>query len=368
MPIPMVDLRKQYRAIQPEIDEAVGRVLEGCQFIGGEEVSSLEREIASFMGVRHAIACASGTDALHLACWGLKIGPGDEVITTPFTFIATAEILPLLGARPVFVDIDPKTYNIDPAKIESAITPSTRAIIPVHLFGQPAECDALLDIAARHNLFIVEDGAQAFGAEYRGRKVCTIGHVGCLSFFPSKNLGAYGDGGMVVTNDDDLATQIRSISQHGKGATRYENRRIGINSRLDSIQAAILRVKLRRLPAWNEARRRNAAHYDRLLEGGGVTVPFVAPENYHVYHQYSVRIRERDRVAGALNDRGVSTMVYYPIPLHLQEAFSDLGYRKGDLPVAEETAAEILSLPMCPELDLATVEEVAIALRDALKH
>jgi dTDP-4-amino-4,6-dideoxygalactose transaminase len=360
----MVDLKKQYRNIKPEVDEAIARVLESCQFIGGEEIAALEREVADFLGARHAIALASGTDALYLALWSLGIGAGDEVITTSFTFIATAEVIPLLGARPVFVDIDPQTYNIDPAQVEQAITERTKAILPVHLFGQPADCDPILDIATRHHLYVVEDAAQAIGAEYQGRKVCTIGTVGCLSFFPSKNLGAYGDGGMVVTDNDDLAREIHSIAQHGKGASRYENRRLGVNSRLDAIQAAILRVKLRYLSDWNRARRRNAGLYDALLKEVGVVTPYVAPGNVHVYHQYSIRVRNRDRIVTSLGEHGIASMIYYPIPLHLQEAFAYLHCRRGDFPIAERTATEILSLPMYPEL---TEEEIGY-ITDTIKH
>lgn len=367
MPIPMVDLKKQYQNIKSEIDDAVARVLSSCQFIGGEEVVALEREVADFLGARHAIALASGTDALYLALWGLGIGPGDEVITTPFTFIATAEVIPLLGARPVFVDIDPQTYNIDPVKIEAIVTEQAKAIIPVHLFGQPADCDPILEIAKRHHLFIIEDAAQAIGAEYKGWKVCTIGKIGCLSFFPSKNLGAYGDGGMIVTDDDDLAEQIRSIAQHGKGTSRYDNRRLGVNSRLDAIQAAILRVKLRYLPDWNAARRQNAALYDEFLKDTGVITPYVAPGNLHVYHQYSIRVKNRDRIMAALGEHGVASMIYYPIPLHLQEAFAYMHHQTGDFPIAERMASEILSLPMYPELTEEEIRYITGTIKHALE-
>jgi dTDP-4-amino-4,6-dideoxygalactose transaminase len=364
----MVDLKKQYTNIKSEINAAITRVLENCQFIGGGEIAAFEREVADFLGARHAVALASGTDALHLALWSLGIGPGNEVITTPFTFIATAEVIPLFGARPVFVDIDPSTYNIDPVKIESAITEKTKAIIPVHLFGQPADCDPILEIAERYGLFIVEDAAQAIGAEYRGRRVCTIGKTGCLSFFPSKNLGAYGDGGMIVTDDAGLADQIRSIAQHGKGISRYDNRRLGVNSRLDAIQAAILRVKLRYLPDWNTARRWNAALYDEFLEGTGVITPYVAPGNLHVYHQYSIRVKDRDRIMASLHEHGIASMIYYPTPLHLQGAFDYLGYQMGDFPVAETTSGEILSLPIYPELTEGEIGYITDTIKDALRE
>jgi dTDP-4-amino-4,6-dideoxygalactose transaminase len=351
--IPMVDLRRQYEGIKGEIDAAIREVLDKTQFILGPNVAELEREIADYHGVPHAIGVASGTDALLLALRACDIQPGDEVITTPFTFIATAEVIAILQAKPVFADINDRTYNIDPAGIEKKITPRTRAIIPVHLFGHPADMDAIMDISRRHNLRVIEDCAQAFGALYRSRRVGSIGDFGCFSFFPSKNLACYGDGGMVITRDQDMAQKIRFLRNHGS-RVKYHHDLLGYNSRLDEIQAAILRVKMRRIEEWNEGRRRAADLYRAVIRRKDVTLPSEAPDCRHVYHQFTIRSDNRDRIMMNLSSQGIASAVYYPVPLHLQKVFT--GMRgTDDLKVSEVSAAEVLSLPMFPEI---TEEEV----------
>lgn len=364
-PIELVDLRKQYLSIKEDMDRAIQGVIESCRFIGGPEVESLEAEISRYLGVQYAVGCASGTDALQLALMALKIGPGDEVITTPFTFVATAESIAFLGARPVFVDIDPRTYCIDPGGIEDVLTEKTKTLLPVHLYGQTAEWEPIQAIARRHGLTLIEDGAQAIGAEYNGRKACSLGDIGCLSFFPSKNLGAYGDGGMVTTNDPARADTLRRIRGHGS-TVKYQHKILGVNSRLDAIQAAILRVKLPHMDAWNERRRQHAALYNQLLADVEVVTPFCAPGNLHVYHQYSIRVRNRGALQAKLQAAGVPTAVHYPIPLHLQEAFQYLGYEEGAFPVSEHIAREILSLPMYPELEEDDIRYIADRIREAL--
>jgi len=351
--IPMVDLRRQYEGIKGEIDAAIREVLDKTQFILGPNVAELEREIADYHGVPHAIGVASGTDALLLALRACDIQPGDEVITTPFTFIATAEVIAILQAKPVFADINDRTYNIDPAGIEKKITPRTRAIIPVHLFGHPADMDAIMDISRRHNLRVIEDCAQAFGALYRSRRVGSIGDFGCFSFFPSKNLACYGDGGMVITRDQDMAQKIRFLRNHGS-RVKYHHDLLGYNSRLDEIQAAILRVKMRRIEEWNEGRRRAADLYRAVIRRKDVTLPSEASDCRHVYHQFTIRSANRDRIMTNLSSQGIASAVYYPVPLHLQKVFT--GMRgTDDLKVSEVSAAEVLSLPMFPEI---TEEEV----------
>lgn len=345
----MVDVVGQYKSIQPDIDAAVQRVLDSGMYILGKEVGEFECETAGYLTTKYAIGCASGTDALQIAMMAFGIGPGDEVITTPFTFVATAETVALLGARPVYVDIDPKTFNIDPSLIERAITKRTKAIIPVHLYGQPADMDPIMDIARRKKIPVIEDAAQAIGASYKSRKVCSIGDIGCLSFFPSKNLGGCGDGGMMLTNDQQLAETLRVIAAHGS-RVRYYHERLGVNSRLDTIQAAILLVKLRHLENWNAARQRFALRYDTLLRGLPVTTPYVAPAGQHIFHQYTIRAPRRDDLAAHLKGKGIPHAIYYPVPLHLQKAFAVSGYRVGDFPVTEKAAAEVLSLPMHTEL------------------
>ncbi len=351
--IPMVDLRRQYEGMKAEIDDAIRGVLEKTQFILGPNVGELECEIAGYHGVPQAIGVASGTDALLLALRACDIGPGDEVITTPFTFIATAEVIALLQAKPVFADIDPRTYNLDPARIEKKITARTRAIIPVHLFGHPADMDPIMDIGRRHGLRIIEDCAQAFGAQYRGRRVGSIGDLGCFSFFPSKNLACYGDGGMVITADPGMAEKVRFLRNHGS-RVKYHHDLLGYNSRLDEIQAAVLRVKLRRIEVWNEGRRRAADLYRTFIRRDDVVLPTEAPGCRHVYHQFTIRSSERDRIMTALTSRGIASAVYYPVPLHRQKVFSALG-GDGSLEVSERCSAEVLSLPMFPEI---TEEEI----------
>jgi len=366
MKVPLIDLVRQYRTLKSEIDAAIRGVVESGRFIGGPGVEALEEEVAQYLGARYAIGVASGTDALWLSLMALGIGPGDEVITTPFTFVATAEAIALLGARPVFVDIDLRTYCIDPERIEAAITPHTKAILPVHIFGQPVDWDPIEEIAKKYDLFLIEDGAQAIGAEYRGRKACSLGHMGCLSFFPTKNLGAYGDGGMITTDDPEMADRLRVLRVHG-AEEKYVHKFLGTNSRLDAIQAAVLRVKLPHVDRWNARRREIAALYDELLREVDVVVtPHVRSGCIHVYHQYSVRVPDRDKVRKRLAEAGVATAVHYPIPLHLQEAFGYLGYKEGDFPVAEKVSREVLSLPMFPELTDEEICYVAEQLKKAL--
>jgi len=352
-PFPFLDLKAQYRKIKSEIDAAIQRVMESQQFILGAEVESFEREMAEYVGVKHAIACASGSDALLLALMALGIGPGDEVITVSFTFIATAGAIARLGARPVFVDIESDTYNIDPSKIEAAITSKTKAIIPVHLFGMAAAMDPIMKIAHSRGIPVVEDAAQAIGARYSDRKVGSIGLCGCFSFFPSKNLGAAGDGGLLTTNDDNFADKLRMLRNHG-GHSKYECELVGMNSRLDALQAAILRVKLKYLDLWTKGRRLNAARYAESFTERGLDrtlkLPSVAPNSDHIYNQYVIRAPRRDELKSYLRNCGIPTDIYYPLPLHLQRAFAYLGYKPGDLPEAEKASREVLALPIFPEL------------------
>jgi dTDP-4-amino-4,6-dideoxygalactose transaminase len=349
MKLQMVDVLGQYAKIRDDIDAALQRVLASGQFILGKEVGEFECQIAGYLGLKYAVGCASGTDALQIAMMALGIGPGDEVITTPFTFVATAETIGILGAKPVYVDIDPKTYNLDPSLIERAITPRTKAIIPVHLYGQAAEMERIMEIARHHNLKVIEDSAQGLGAAWQGRKVCTFGEVGCISFFPSKNLGAFGDAGMVVTDDVALGERMRMIAAHGS-RVRYYHEVLGLNSRLDTMQAAILGVKARHLESWNTARIAAAKRYNELLAGTPVSPPFVDPRGIHIFHQYTIRAPRRDALAAFLKEKGIPHAIYYPVPLHLQKAFAMAGNRKGDFPVAEQAAEEVLSLPMHTEL------------------
>jgi dTDP-4-amino-4,6-dideoxygalactose transaminase len=359
----MVDVVGQYGHIKKEVDEAIHSVLDSGMFIQGKEVGELERALADYLGVKSAVACASGTDALQIAMMALGIGPGDEVITTPFTFVATAETIGILGAKPVYVDIDGRTFNIDPALIEAAITARTKAIIPVHLYGQSADMEPLLAVARAHGLPVIEDAAQALGASYRGRKVCSLGTIGCISFFPSKNLGCFGDGGMVVTNDSALAESMRVIAAHGS-RVRYYHDVLGLNSRLDTLQAAILRVKLPHLEEYNNARRRAAARYNELLAGLPVTVPFIAPGVDHIFHQYTLRVPKRDGLAALLRETGIPHGVYYPVPLHLQKAFAMSGGKKGDFPVTERATEEVISLPMHTELTEEHLKFITGAVRE----
>lgn len=364
--IPILDLTEQYAQLKREIDAAVSEVFAGGHYINGPNVSALEKEIAAYTGAAHGVGLNSGTDALHLALRALHIGPGDEVITVPFTFVATTEAIGIVGATPVFVDIDPKTYCLDPALVEAAITPRTRAIMPVHLYGQPVDMDPLLEIAKRHNLAIIEDCAQSIGAEYKGRKTGSIGTFGCFSFFPSKNLGAYGDGGMIVTNDEELAKRVRALRAHG-GRVKYHHEELGVNSRLDEVQAAILRVKLPHLEDWIARRRAVAARYDEALGKLGVTTPARVDQTRNVYHQYTIRVRDRERISRSLAENGVQSMVYYPVPLHMQEVHRGLGYAQGAFPHSELAAQEVLSLPVYPELRPEVQDRVIEAVRSALE-
>ena len=359
--IPYADLRSQYRAIKPEIDAAVLRVLDSTQFILGEEVVAFEREFAAYCGTTDAIGVNSGTSALHLALLAAGIGPGDEVITVPFTFVATVAAIEYAGATPVFVDIDPETYTMAPAAIERAITPRTRAIMPVHLYGHAADMDPILDIATRRGLTVIEDAAQAHGAEYRGRRCGSMGAMGAFSFYPGKNLGAYGEGGAVVTSDPVLAKKIRVMRSWGE-ERRYEHSVKGFNYRMDGIQGAILRVKLRYLERWTEARRARAADYARAFAATGIITPVERPGCRHVYHVYAVRLAQREATRAALQAAEIQTGVHYPIPVHLQPAHADLGYAAGAFPVSESMAAQVLSLPMFPEMTSEQVQTVAAAV------
>lgn len=371
MAIPLVDLRAQYCSIKEEIDAAIHRVLKKGQFILGPEVEALEEEVAQYCGVKYGIGVASGTDALHLALLACGVEPGDEVITTAFTFIATAEAITQCGAIPVFVDINPHTYNIDPSKIESKITKRTKTVIPVHLYGQPAEMDAILALAKRYNLKVIEDSAQALGAGYKGKKVGSLGDAGCLSFFPAKNLGAYGDGGMVVTNNPEIVEKVKMLRNHGC-REKYYHLLPGFNSRLDALQAAILRVKLRHLDEWIKLRREKASCYAQFL--GGVEeleLPCIKPYSQHAFNYYTVRLQNslsRDKMQEYLSSQGVATAIYYPLSLHLQDVFKSLGYNLGDFPESERAQEEVLSLPMYPELTEEQIEEITKAVKKFLSR
>jgi dTDP-4-amino-4,6-dideoxygalactose transaminase len=359
----MVDLKTQYHMLKAEIDTAVLAALESSQFILGPNVTALEQEAAVYLGASHAVTCASGTDALHLAILAAGIGPGDEVITSPFTFIATAEAICYAGATPVFTDIDPQTFNLDPAMIEKAITPRTKAVIPVHLFGQPADMAAFAAICEKHNLLLIEDCAQSFGAEISGRMTGTLGLLGCFSFFPSKNLGCYGDGGMVTCATAELAEQVRVLRNHGS-RVRYHHSVIGFNSRLDDIQAAILRVKLKRIDEFNAGRRHVAHLYSSLL-ADVATVPHEDGTGKHVYHQYTILTDRRDAVMARLSEQQIASAVYYPIPLHRQDVFAQ-ACEGVHLPVSEDVANRCMSLPVYPEMPDASVRLVAETVKEVL--
>jgi dTDP-4-amino-4,6-dideoxygalactose transaminase len=360
--VPYLDLRAQYHSIKPEIDAAVLRVLESTQYTLGDDVAAFERAFAGYCGTREAVGLNSGTSALHLALLAAGVKPGDDVITVPFTFVATVASLLYAGARPVLVDVDPDFYTMDPSRLESAITPRTRAIMPVHLYGQPADMGPIMEIAGRHGIPVIEDAAQAHGAEYEGRRCGSFGRVACFSFYPGKNLGAYGEAGAVVTDDQELANRIRLLRSWGE-QKRYEHSVRGFNYRMEGIQGAILNVKLKYLEQWTEARRARAARYRCALAGTNVVVPAERPGARHVYHVYAVRVPHRDAVRSQLTDAGIQTGVHYPIPTHLQPAYADLGYRAGDFPVAETLAREVLSLPIYPELTDAQIDTVANALK-----
>ncbi|MCS6844628.1 MAG: DegT/DnrJ/EryC1/StrS family aminotransferase [Caldilineales bacterium] len=364
-PIPLVDLKAQYAALKPEIDAAIARVIANASFILGPEVRAFEAAFAAYCQAEHAVGVSSGTAALELTLRALGIGPGDEVITTPFTFIATAEAISAVGATPVFADIDPATYNLDPAAVEAAVTPRTRAILPVHLYGQPADMDGLAAVARRHGLRLIEDAAQAHGAEHRGRRVGSLADAACFSFFPGKNLGCYGDGGAVVTNDAALADRVRRLRDHGR-TSKYVHEEVGFGHRLDALQAAILSAKLPHLDAANAARRRLAARYSQLLADTDLALPSAPAHVTPVFHLYVVRTPRRDQVLAHLQQRGIGAGVHYPLPLHLQPAYRFLGHQPGQFPVAEAAAGQVLSLPLFPEMTEEQQDRVVSALREAL--
>jgi UDP-2-acetamido-2-deoxy-ribo-hexuluronate aminotransferase len=363
MKINFIDLQAQYQEYSQEIDQEIKEVCSSAQFIGGAKLQSFEKNLATYTGASHAIGCSSGTDALLLALMALDVKAGDEVITTPFTFIATAEVIAFLGAKSVFVDIDEQTYNIDPSKIEAVITENTKAIIPVSLYGQCADMEAINAIGEKHNIAVIEDACQSFGAEYKGKKSCNLSTIGCTSFFPSKPLGAYGDGGALFTNDDALAEKIRMLLNHGQNE-RYKHKYIGINGRLDAMQAAILNVKLKHFEKEVTARHKIGQRYSDMLFTCNVTTPYVKADRTSVYAQYSIRVKEREKVTAALGEKGIPTAVHYPMPLHLQEAFADLGYKRGDFPVSEKVSEEIMSLPMSPYLSEDQQDYIVHALKE----
>lgn len=363
--IPFVDLKAQYRSIKDEIDAAIATVLESSQFVLGDEVVAFEEEFAAHCGGRYGIGVNSGTSALHLALLAAGIGPADEVITVPFTFVATVAAIRYTGACPVFVDIEPRSYTMDVNQVEGAITERTKAIMPVHLYGQPADMDPIMEIARRHGLIVIEDAAQAHGAEYKGCRVGSISDLGCFSFYPSKNLGAYGEGGMVVTNNPDYAHTMRMLRDWGQ-ERRYHHVLEGYNYRMDGLQGAILRVKLRHLETWTEARRAHAARYDELLVESGVQSPTVMPYSRHVYHIYAVRVPQPDALEQVLYIQGIRTGIHYRIPVHLQNAYADLGYHFRDFPCSEQAANEVLSLPMYAELSDEQIRTISTAVREGI--
>jgi dTDP-4-amino-4,6-dideoxygalactose transaminase len=360
--IPLADLKAQYYSIKEEVDRAIAGVLESSQFVLGKEVAAFEEEFAAYCGGGQAIGVNSGTSALHLALLAAGVGPGDEVITTPFTFVATVATIYYAGATPVYVDIDPVSYNLDPARLEAAITPKTKVIVPVHLYGQPADMDPILEIARRRGLKVIEDAAQAHGAEYKGRRAGSLAELACFSFYPGKNLGAYGEGGAVVTSDPEYAKTIRLLRDWGQSRRYYHDLR-GFNYRLEGMQGAILRVKLRHLERWTDARRANAAIYSELLANSGVATPRQMPYARHVYTVYAIRTPQRDATVQGLNAAGVETGIHYPIPLHLQRAYSDPRFNEGDFPIAESAAREVLSLPLFAEMRRSQIETVCEAVQ-----
>ncbi len=363
MKVPLLDLKRQYATIKDEIDTAVHEVLDKTQFILGEKVKQFEENLAQYCGSKYAVGVASGTDALLLALRACGVGPGDEVIIPDFTFIATSNVISRLGATPVFVDIDKDTYNMDPSLIQSKITRKSKAIIPVHLFGQCADMDPLLEICKKHKVKVVEDAAQAIGAEYKGKKAGIMGDFGCFSFFPSKNLGAAGDGGMVITNDEKLAEMVRKLRVHG-ATQKYFHSMIGYNSRLDTLQAAILDVKLRYLDQWSDKRKEKASIYDKAFQNMDIETPKVESFNRHIYHQYTIATKKRDQLKEHLLKNQIGCSIYYPLPLHLQECFKSLGYKEGDLPVSEERSKEVISLPIFPELTQQEQEFVVKTIKE----
>ncbi|MEW4568781.1 DegT/DnrJ/EryC1/StrS family aminotransferase [Tautonia sp. JC769] len=370
--VPALDLKAQYRTIRDEVEPIVQELLESQMFVLGPNVAALEAELAAYCGASHAVGCASGTDALLLPLMAWGIGPGDEVITTPFTFFATAGVIWRLGARPVFVDIDPVTYNLDPDRLAAAITPKTKAIIPVHLYGQAADMDPINAIAAEHGLMVLEDAAQAIGAGYKGKRAGVLGHASAFSFYPSKNLGGFGDGGMITTNDPELASRMARLRVHGM-EPKYYHSEVGLNSRLDAFQAAVIRVKLRHLDAWTAGRRAVAETYRDLFDEAGlgalITLPVEQSRRIHVYNQFVIRVDPalRDRLRATLAEARVGTEIYYPIPLHLQECFASLGGRPGDFPISEAAAHETIALPIYPELSREALRHVVGVIADAYR-
>lgn len=360
--VPYLDLKVQYQSIKPEIDAAVARVLDTCQFVLGAEVAGFEQEFAAYCGAAECIALNSGTSALHLALLAAGVGQGDEVITVPFTFVASVAAVLYAGARPVLVDMDPRTFTMDPGAIEAAITPRTKAILPVHLYGHPADMDPIMEVARRHGLVVIEDAAQAHGAKYKERSIGSIADITCFSFYPTKNLGAYGEGGAVTTNNAEYARTIRMLRDWGQGG-KYHHLLRGYNYRMEGLQGAILRVKLRHLEQWTAARRKVAGKYDRLLANCGVELPVEMPWARHVYHLYTLRSEDRDGLQAALLTEGIQTAVHYAVPAHLQPAYADLGYGKGAFPQSEAAASQVLSLPIYPELSEQAVARVAEAVK-----
>ena len=363
MTVPLLDLKAQYADIRADVDQAVRNVMESARFIGGPEVSALEEEVARYSQCALGIGCASGTDALLLTLWALGVGPGDEVITSAYSFFASAGTIANNGATPVFADIDPRTYNLDSHRLEAAFTPRTKAVVAVHLYGQCCDMTAIKAICDQHRVFLIEDAAQAIGSEWSGKRAGSMGDYGCFSFFPSKNLGGIGDGGMIVTQNADYAERVRMLRDHG-AKPKYYHSMVGTNSRLDAIQAAVLRVKLRHLDRWSEARARNAALYDQLFEGTRVGRPYRDPRGRHIYNQYVIRASKRDELRKHMTERGIGTEIYYPVPLHLQKCFSMLGHKPGDMPNAEAAAAETLALPIYPELTEDQIRYVASSVRE----
>lgn len=368
--VPLLDLKLQYQQIRAEVEPVIQRICESQMFIMGPEVEAFEKEVAVYCGSKFAVGVSSGTDAILLALMALGVGPGDEVITTPYTFFATVGCVDRLGATTVFVDIDPQTYNIEPAQIEAAITPRTKAILPVHLYGQCAEMDPILAVAQKHGIPVVEDAAQAIGAEYRGRRAGSMGQMGCFSFFPSKNLGAFGDGGLVTTDDPALYDTLKTLRIHGS-KVKYYHESVGGNFRIDALQAAVLRIKLRHLDSWTEGRQRNAARYRGLFAEAGltqrVTLPIAAAERRHIYNQFIVRCDARDSVISYLREQKIGCEIYYPLSLHQQECFKKLGFRTGDFPQSEAAAATTMALPIFPELTDVQLQVVVQRIAEALK-
>ena len=356
--IPLVDLKAQYRSIKGEVDRAIANVLESGQFILGKEVAAFEQDFAAYCRAAHCVGLNSGTSALHLALLAAGVGPGDEVITVPFTFVATVAAIHYAGATPVFVDIDPVSYTMDPGLLEQAITARTKAIVPVHLYGQPADMDPIVEVARRHGKIVIEDAAQAHGVEYKHHRVGSLGEIGCFSFYPGKNLGAFGEAGAIVTNNREYARVIRALRDWGQSRRYYHDLR-GFNNRMEAMQGAILRVKLRHLERWTEARRYNAGLYREALEGAGIELPVEMPYSRHVYHVFAIRTSGRDALVRSLADADVQTGIHYPIPVHLQPAYTEARYNEGDFPVSEQLAKETLSLPMFPEMTKAQIGTVA---------